>query len=77
VPEGVVDQDEGRRLWNILWGCRKGIVRISLDRSQALFYLYVRNDNRVGDPPLVTLKAVCGPDDEGKPCITIMLPDED
>jgi hypothetical protein len=37
----------------------------------------VRNDNREGDPLLVDLKAVFGPDDDGSPCITIMLPDED
>jgi hypothetical protein len=37
--------------------------------------LYVRNDNR--RPELVTLKAVCGPDDDGEPCITVMLPHED
>ena len=26
---------------------------------------------------LITLKAVCGPADDGSPCITIMQPDED
>jgi hypothetical protein len=26
---------------------------------------------------LVTLKAVIGPDDDGRPCITIMYPHED
>jgi hypothetical protein len=25
----------------------------------------------------VHLKAVCGPDDDGSPCLTIMLPEED
>jgi hypothetical protein len=25
----------------------------------------------------LTLKAVCGPDDDGSPCLRIMLPDED
>jgi hypothetical protein len=28
-------------------------------------------------PPLVRLKAVCGPGDEGEPVIIVMLPDED
>jgi hypothetical protein len=28
-------------------------------------------------PKLVHLKAVCGPDDDGTPCLTIMTPDED
>jgi hypothetical protein len=41
------------------------------------FALHVRNDNREGPPPLVRLKAVSGPGDDGKPVITVMLPDED
>jgi hypothetical protein len=28
-------------------------------------------------PTLVTLKAVAGPDDDGQPCLTLMLPEED
>jgi hypothetical protein len=28
-------------------------------------------------PPLVRLKAVCGPDDDGAACLTVMLPHED
>ena len=27
-------------------------------------------------PPLVRLKAVCGPGDHGEPVVTVMLPDE-
>jgi hypothetical protein len=42
------------------------------------FGVHVRNDNREGTPPLVRrLKAVCGPGDDGEPCITVMLPEED
>jgi hypothetical protein len=41
------------------------------------FALHVRNDNRERSPPLVRLKAVAGPDDQGEPCLTVMLPDED
>jgi hypothetical protein len=37
----------------------------------------VRNDNRSGTPPLVRLKALCGPGDQGEPVITVMLPEED
>jgi hypothetical protein len=39
--------------------------------------LHVRSDNRERTPPLVRLKAVSGPDDDGAPCITVMLPDKD
>jgi hypothetical protein len=41
------------------------------------FAAHVRNDNRVGMPPLVRLKAMCGPGDQAEPVITGMLPDED
>lgn len=77
VPEGVSCQDEAGRLWDVLWMSRHGIMSGQDDASERLFQLHVRNDNRTGTPPLVTLKAVCGPDDEARPCITIMRPDED
>ncbi len=46
---------------------------------EMLFRLHVWNDNRDRTPPLVTLKAVCGPRDIGDPtpAISIMLRDED
>jgi hypothetical protein len=42
-----------------------------------VFAVHVRNDNREGMPPLVRLKALCGPGDHGEPVVTIMLPEED
>ncbi|RUL84607.1 DUF6573 family protein [Tautonia sociabilis] len=77
VPDGVVAQDEAGRLWDILWMCRVAITRSKGTDSELLFRLHVRNDNRPGDPPLVTLKAHCGPGDKAEPVITIMLPHED
>jgi hypothetical protein len=41
------------------------------------FALHVRNDNRERTPPLVRLKAPCGPGDNGEPVVTVMMPDED
>jgi hypothetical protein len=41
------------------------------------FGVHVRNDDRVRIPPLVLLKALCGPGDQGEPVISVMLPDED
>src|SRR5262249_26492480 len=41
------------------------------------FALHVRNDNRERTPPLIRLKAVCGPGDDGEPVLTVMRPDED
>lgn len=78
APEGVERQDEAGRLWDVLWMARYGITQgKNRDASEILFSLQVRNDNREGEPPLATLKAVCGPDDDAEPCITIMLPEED
>jgi hypothetical protein len=73
---GVVCQDEAGRLWDVLF-----LLRLAIGRSDSgrvvPFALHVRNDNRGGAPPLVRLKAVAGPDDDGAPCLTVMLPDED
>jgi hypothetical protein len=41
------------------------------------FALRVRNANRERTPPLVRLKAICGPGDGGEPVLTVMRPDED
>ena len=60
VPEGVEGQDEAGRLWDILWMCRHGIRQLQRQGSETLFSLHVRNDNRAGEPPLVTLKAISG-----------------
>ena len=51
--------------------------RPSGDASEVRFGVHVRNDNREGTPPLVRLKAVCGPGDQAEPVITVMMPDED
>ena len=75
VPPGVVCQDEAGRLWDVVWLLRCAIARGS--GSEVRFGIHVRNDNRERTPPLVRLKAVCGPDDDGSPCITVMLPGED
>lgn len=74
VPPGAGCQDELGRLWDILWMARFG-QGDSVGNSVSHFQLYVRNDN--SRPRLVTLKAVCGPGDDEKPVVTIMLPDED
>ena len=76
VPPGVVCQDEAGRLWDVLW-MLKCAIRRSDGGAVLYFRLNVRNDNRENTPPLVGLKAVCGPDDDASPCITVMLPEED
>ena len=72
VPEGVEAQDLTGRLWDVLFMFRT--VAKHFEGDTLLFQLYVRNDNR--GPKRVRLKAVCGPGDQGEPCITIMKPDQ-
>ena len=76
VPQNAIGQDEAGRLWDVLWMCRVSISGKHRSDSAMHFELHVADGNG-GPPPLVTLKAVCGPDDDGNPCITIMMPDED
>jgi hypothetical protein len=75
VPPGVACQDEAGRLWDVPTLFRAAARRAGGDTL--LFGVHVRNDNRSRTPPLVWLKAVCGPGDDGAPVLTIMLPDED
>jgi hypothetical protein len=77
VPPGVACQDEAGRLWDVLWLLRCAIPGSSGGAREVRFGVHVRNDNRDRTPPLVRLKAVCGPGDHGEPVITVMLPDED
>jgi hypothetical protein len=76
VPHGVECQDESGRLFDVLWMLLLAI-RQSAGGPEVRFGVHVRNDNRERTPPLVRLKAVCGPDDDGSPCITVMLPEKD
>jgi hypothetical protein len=45
-------------------------------KAEVRFSIHVRQDNRERTPPLVRLKALCGPGDQGEPVIAVMLPDE-
>jgi hypothetical protein len=60
---------------------RRWLLRLAIGRSndgpEVRFGVHVRNDNRDRTPPLVRLKALCGQDDDGAPCLTVMLPEED
>lgn len=75
VPEGVEGQDEAGRRWDVLMMLRFAIKRGGAEARELQFQLYVRNDSR--GPKLVTLKAVCGPDDDGAPCVTVLNLAED
>jgi hypothetical protein len=76
VPAGVACPDEAGRLWDVLY-----LLRLAVGRgdggAEVRFGVHVRNDNRDRTPPLVRLKALCGPGDQREPVITVMMPDED
>ena len=75
VPPGVECQDEAGRLWDVVW-----LLRCAIGRSngaEVRFGVHVRNDNRDRLPPLVRLKALCGPGDQAEPVVTVMLLNED
>jgi hypothetical protein len=77
VPPSVLCQDEAGRLWDVLTMLRMAAGRRSDDPQEVRFAVRVRTDNRERTPPLVRLKALCGPGDDGEPVITILMPDED
>ena len=88
VPDGVAGQDETGRLWDVLNVLRFTIANKvalpryalpgqQLDGERVDFAVHVRKDNSEGDPPLVSLYALCGPGDNGEPVVTVMLPSED
>lgn len=69
-----VGNDIKGRLWDILTMFRYAIRR-SIDDQEIIFkFLCVVNSRK---PTLCFLKATIGPDDNGSPCITLMLPNED
>lgn len=76
VPPGVGTQDEQGRIWDVLWLLHCAIRR-SKGTDEVRFAVHVRDENTVGTPPLVKLRALCGPGDSGEPVITVMLPEED
>jgi hypothetical protein len=76
VPPGVLCQDKAGRLWDVVY-----LLRCAIGRSdggpEVRFGVHLGNDNRERTAPLVRLKAVCGPGDDGELCVTVMLREED
>ncbi|MFO0937490.1 MAG: DUF6573 family protein, partial [Gemmataceae bacterium] len=68
-------QNETDRLWKILSTLRYTIWKQAHHQGSILFD--VRLDTGRGHETSIQLKAVTGPDDRGKPCLTILMPNED
>lgn len=64
------------RLWDVLWMLKQAITRHRAQPMTELFFDVLVVTDRL-TPTLTKLKAVCGPDDDGEPCVTIMYPEED
>lgn len=75
VPDGVSEQDESGRLWDVLTMMSYASRALKGHDSVLLFDVLVLNDRTIPKP--VGLKAVCGPNDDATPCVTVMLPEED
>ena len=77
VPEGVLGQHEGSRLWEVVRMTRLAILRSRGHPGRLTIGLYVRNDNCT--LRLVKLIAVCSAFalDDSQPVITVMTVDED
>jgi hypothetical protein len=73
VPKACPWQDETGRLWDILCMLRCAAAA-NQSSSELQFQMFVQNTP--GSPKPVTLKAVCGPGDDGTGVVTVMLPEE-
>ena len=78
IPDGVTGQDETGRLWDVIWMLRHAIRKARSDARRLRVELYVRNfDEKPAE--LVFLAAEIGAVDfdDPRPCITVMMLDED
>lgn len=75
VPDGLNDQDEVGRTWDLLWMLRFALAR-SANTDSLIYTVLVKTTSSAGPLP-VELKALCHPGDDAEPVITILLPDED
>lgn len=62
------------RLWDILIMLRYAVRRSRGQNTLTFDFLCVTDRPK---PQWCTLKAVMGPDDDGGPCLTLMLPEQD
>ena len=73
IIEGTDKDDIEGIVWDILWMSQKGITA-RIDDSQHLFEVFIADKGKAKSH---TFKAVCHPDDDMKPVITIMMRNED
>ncbi len=71
-------QDQSGRLWDVLFMASCAIRTAKNSDQQLPVDLYrIPRNGRATKSQRLTLKLILGPDDNGEPVITIMLPEED
>lgn len=82
--KGYTGQSESGRLWDVCWMLSRVLLRAARQGLQAspahpMFVELLRTprEGRGVKPRLVHLKFIIGPGDNGRPCVTVMLPGED
>jgi len=82
--KGYTGQSESGRLWDVCWMLSRVVLRAAQQGLQSspahptyVELLRTPREGRGVMPRLVHLKFIVGPDDNGRPCITVMMPCED
>ena len=77
--KGYTGQSESGRLWDVLWMARlalRAMARVPGQQARIFGLLRTPREGRGIKPRLARLVLRVGPDDDGKPCVTITLPGE-
>lgn len=75
VPDGAEGQSVAGRLWDVL-NMLHFAIQQGRGKDREVEFRVCQENGPEGES-LVTLKAVIGPNDDGGPCLTVMLPNED
>ena len=67
-------QDVQGRLWDTLSMLRYSILQQPNGADVSFSVLFVQPG---GTSRSVSLRSICGPNDDGTPCLTVLMPDED
>ena len=74
IPKQFSHEDYTGRLWDVLW---MGMLAAKQSRGAVIAFDLILHTQDNGTEGEYSVKAVCGPGDNGEPVITIMLPHED